>query len=124
MIKRIGIIGIGYVGSLIGVIVGYALIEILGYPLQTVFQATAILFLIFAIPCFVFVKENEQDNFWSGLMVIFSFLSILIFVLLDNSLRFVLPFAAIACGFVYFSTPSIPRRINYESSFWHSQTVT
>ena len=101
-------IGIGYVGSLIGVIVGYALIEILGYPLQTVFQATAILFLIFAIPCFVFVKENEQDNFWSGLMVIFSFLSILIFVLLDNSLRFVLPFAAIACGFVYFSTPSTP----------------
>jgi UMF1 family MFS transporter len=66
------------------------------------------LFLIFAIPCFVFVKENEQDSFWSGLMVIFSFLSILIFVLLDNSLRFVLPFAAIACGFAYFYTPSTP----------------
>ena len=42
-------IGIGYIGSAVGVAAGYLLIEIFGFPFTSIFQATALLFFIFAI---------------------------------------------------------------------------
>jgi UMF1 family MFS transporter len=63
-------IGVGYIGSLIGVAVGgYLLtgVDQLSAAEQTeryalVFQVTAILFLIFAVPCFLFVREERRDD--------------------------------------------------------------
>lgn len=48
-------IGLGYVGSFLGVAVGLATVDRLGYPF--VFRATALLFLLFAIPIFLLVRE-------------------------------------------------------------------
>jgi UMF1 family MFS transporter len=51
-------IGIGYVGSFIGVATGLALEARFGYV--PIFRATALLFLLFAIPIFLFVKEPKR----------------------------------------------------------------
>ena len=51
-------IGVGYVGALIGILSALYITSVLGFPYTAVFQATAMLFLIFAIPCFIFVKER------------------------------------------------------------------
>ena len=67
-------IGIGYVGSFIGILSALFLTTVLGFPYQAVFQATAMLFLIFAIPCFIFVKETPEDNFWPSLMILMAIL--------------------------------------------------
>ncbi|MFC1574859.1 MFS transporter [Gemmatimonadota bacterium] len=56
-------VGVGYVGSFIGLGVGFALRETLGY--EWVFRATAILFLVFAIPVFIWVKEPGKPS-WPG----------------------------------------------------------
>ena len=106
-------VGIGYIGSLVGVVAGYYLIETLGFPLQAIFQATAMLFLIFAIPCFIFVKETSQDNFWPGLMVIIILLIVLnIYLISDFSIGFnlttILVLASIFCFYGYFTTPATP----------------
>ncbi len=57
-------VGVGYVGSFIGVAVGYSLqpAETLPIDAQTagymsIFRATAVLFAVFAIPIFLFVRE-------------------------------------------------------------------
>lgn len=69
---RIGGIGIGmgYLGSLIGVAIGGAIlkgVELLPIAEQTeryttVFQVSAVLFLVFAIPCFIFVRERPRTD--------------------------------------------------------------
>ena len=53
-------IGLGYVGSFIGVAVGFALQNTAGY--LWIFRATALLFALFAIPIFVFVKEPRRGS--------------------------------------------------------------
>ncbi|MEC8875091.1 MAG: MFS transporter [Candidatus Thermoplasmatota archaeon] len=101
-------IGIGYVGSLIGLGAGYFLIEILGFPFQSVFQATAMLFLIFAIPCFIFVKETPKDNFWPGLMVIMALLLLLNSWIMEGPIRYIMILVALICAFGFITTPSTP----------------
>lgn len=63
-------IGVGYLGSLVGVAVGGAIlsgVELLPTAEQTaryqlVFTVSALLFLAFAIPCFLFVRERRRDD--------------------------------------------------------------
>lgn len=63
-------IGVGYLGSLIGVAVGGAMlsgVDLLPTAEQTeryqlVFQVSAGLFLLFAIPCFLFVRESPRTD--------------------------------------------------------------
>lgn len=57
-------VGLGYVGSLIGVVTGMVLLDTIGRV--GMFQATAVLFLVFSIPCFVFVKEHGAGPFQIG----------------------------------------------------------
>jgi UMF1 family MFS transporter len=53
-------IGIGYVGSAIAVIAGGALLDSGGYP--SVFRAIAVLFLVFALPSFFFIRERPRPR--------------------------------------------------------------
>jgi len=63
-------IGVGYLGSLAGVAIGGAILS--GVELlptaeqtakyQTVYAVSALLFLVFAIPCFLFVRERRRDD--------------------------------------------------------------
>jgi UMF1 family MFS transporter len=53
-------IGVGYLGSYIGIGSGLLLLSRIGY--QGIFQLTAALFLIFAIPCFLFVRERGNPR--------------------------------------------------------------
>lgn len=48
-------IGLGYMGSFIGVATGLLFLDRIGYT--GIFRATALLFLLFALPCFLFVRE-------------------------------------------------------------------
>lgn len=48
-------VGLGYIGSFIGVAVGLATLETMGFPF--VFRVTALLFLVFARPIFLLVRE-------------------------------------------------------------------
>lgn len=65
-------IGMGYIGSFIGVAIGLVLEKTYGYV--TIFRVTALLFLVFAIPVFVFVREpvtarvKRAGNVVSGAM--------------------------------------------------------
>ena len=54
-------VGVGYIGSFIGLGAGYYLLEI-GAPKVAIFQTTAILFLLFALPCFLFVRERARAD--------------------------------------------------------------
>jgi UMF1 family MFS transporter len=53
-------IGLGYVGSFIGVAIGSVLQKSAGYV--WVFRMTALLFAVFAIPIFLFVKEPRRQS--------------------------------------------------------------
>lgn len=53
-------IGLGYMGSFIGVGSGLLLLERIGYV--GVFRLSALLFFVFAIPCFLFVKERVRES--------------------------------------------------------------
>lgn len=52
-------VGIGYVGSLIGIGVGLAVLS-LGGDEPTIFRLTALLFALFALPCFIWVREGPR----------------------------------------------------------------
>jgi UMF1 family MFS transporter len=56
-------IGIGYLGSFIGVGIGLLLESRYGYV--PIFRITALLFLLFAIPIFLFVREPKRKNTFS-----------------------------------------------------------
>ncbi len=66
-------VGIGYLGSLVGLAVGQALlrnVEVLHPTEQTaqyrsVFQWSAVLFLLFALPCFFFIRERARPRHFS-----------------------------------------------------------
>ena len=51
-------VGIGYLGSFVGVGVGIVLLDSQGY--SGVFKAIAVLFLLFALPTFLFVRERPR----------------------------------------------------------------
>jgi UMF1 family MFS transporter len=53
-------VGVGYVGSLIAVITGILLIDSIGHV--GMFKVSALLFLVFSIPCFIFVKERGAQD--------------------------------------------------------------
>ncbi|MDQ7065208.1 MAG: MFS transporter [candidate division KSB1 bacterium] len=53
-------IGLGYVGSFIGMGSGLLLLNKIGYV--GVFRMTALLFFVFALPCFIFVHEPVSDR--------------------------------------------------------------
>ncbi len=53
-------IGIGYLGSFVGLAIGYVAFEILGWGYAGTFRTMAVAFLLFAIPCFFFVPEPPQ----------------------------------------------------------------
>lgn len=55
-------IGIGYVGSFIGLGTGAVLLATLQTPHPWIFAATAGLFLLFALPCFLFVRESPTPH--------------------------------------------------------------
>ncbi|MDH3190365.1 MAG: MFS transporter [Acidimicrobiia bacterium] len=52
-------IGIGYVGSYLGLLVGILTLDILAWSYSATFRSLAFVFLVFAIPSFVFIKERE-----------------------------------------------------------------
>lgn len=54
-------VGVGYIGSFIGVVSGLLLLDRIGYV--GIFRMSALLFLVFAIPCFLFVKELDRATF-------------------------------------------------------------
>ena len=101
-------IGVGYFGSLIGILSALFLLTFLGFPYQTVFQATAMLFLIFAIPCFIFVKETPQDNFWPSLMVLMAILLGLNSWLIEGLIQYILIISAFVCLISSFNTKTTP----------------
>jgi UMF1 family MFS transporter len=53
-------VGVGYVGSLIAATTGILLIDSIGHV--GMFKVSALLFLVFSIPCFIFVKERGSQN--------------------------------------------------------------
>lgn len=57
-------VGVGYFGSFIGVATGIIAIAILGEVAAkpVIFLSTAILFLLFALPCFLFVREPKISD--------------------------------------------------------------
>jgi len=101
-------IGVGYVGSLIGILSALYITTVLGFPYQAVFQITAVLFLIFAIPCFIFVKETPEDNFWPSLMILMAILLGLNTWLIDSPIRYISFFFTLVCAFSSFNTKSSP----------------
>ncbi|HUP27068.1 MAG TPA: MFS transporter [Chloroflexia bacterium] len=54
-------VGVGYAGALVG---GFAVQQLIGKeaPAQQAFVPTALMFLLFAIPCFLFVRERRADT--------------------------------------------------------------
>ncbi len=63
-------VGVGYLGSVAGILVGTLLLRgVDQLPVDeqsarytTVFQVTALLFLVFALPCFLFVRERPRPE--------------------------------------------------------------
>lgn len=53
-------IGLGYFGSFIGIGTGLVVLERLNLGYEAVFRATGLLFLIFALPIFCFLKERPR----------------------------------------------------------------
>ena len=51
-------VGVGYFGSIIGVGSGLLFLDSIGYT--GIFRLTAVVFLVFALPCFFFVRERKQ----------------------------------------------------------------
>ena len=55
-------IGLGYLGSFIGVSMGLIILSSNPSAKPLVFRLTAILFLLFALPCFLFVRERRRAS--------------------------------------------------------------
>ena len=53
-------VGVGYMGSFIGVLMGLIVLESNPDAKPLVFKLTAVLFLIFAVPCFLWVREKPR----------------------------------------------------------------
>jgi MFS transporter, UMF1 family len=55
-------VGVGYLGSYLGVGTGLFMLSVLMAPTEAIFPVVAILFLLFALPCFFFVKERGNPR--------------------------------------------------------------
>lgn len=53
-------VGVGYVGSIVALVIGIVLLDRFGYP--AVFRAVALTFLVFSIPTFLFVRERPRER--------------------------------------------------------------
>lgn len=53
-------VGVGYIGSFIGVLMGLIVLENNPEAKPLVFKLTAVLFLLFAVPCFLWVREKPR----------------------------------------------------------------
>ncbi len=51
-------VGIGYIGSFVGVGIGVVTLDVLGWSYSATFRALAIAFLILALPAFFFIQER------------------------------------------------------------------
>lgn len=122
-------IGLGYMGSFIGVGSGLLLLGTIGYA--GIFRLSAALFLIFAVPCFLFVKEPMHAEsrrlgvivrrafhqtytrgfrsitswpryflIWAGLGLIQGLLGALLIALAGSPVRWWFPLAGIGLGLV------------------------
>lgn len=60
-------VGLGYVGTIAGILMVAPFVDQWGRG--GAFLPTALLFLLFAIPCFLFVKERGSGTRWSGRLV-------------------------------------------------------
>ncbi|MEX1126196.1 MAG: MFS transporter [Acidimicrobiia bacterium] len=54
-------VGIGYIGSFIGLGIGVVTLEVLGWSFADTFRVLALGFLLFALPAFFFIKERHGD---------------------------------------------------------------
>ncbi len=61
---RVGGLGvsIGYVGAFLGVIMGLAVLNLTDLGMAWVFVGTAVMFLGFALPCFIWVQERRRRS--------------------------------------------------------------
>jgi MFS transporter, UMF1 family len=55
-------VGVGYLGSFIGIGTGYYMLQRLGTSREALFQVTALLFLVFALPSFFFIHERGNPR--------------------------------------------------------------
>ncbi|MFL2640303.1 MAG: MFS transporter [Dehalococcoidia bacterium] len=53
-------IGIGYLGSFVGIGLGVFFLDDVGY--EGIFRLTAVLYFLFAIPCFIFVRDADPNK--------------------------------------------------------------
>ncbi len=53
-------VGVGYVGSIIAVVLGGVLLDAYGYP--TLFRGIALAFLVLALPAFLFIRERPRER--------------------------------------------------------------
>jgi UMF1 family MFS transporter len=60
-------VGLGYVGTIAGILMVAPFVDQWGR--RAAFLPTALLFLLFAIPCFLFVKEVRTDVPWSARLI-------------------------------------------------------
>jgi UMF1 family MFS transporter len=52
-------VGIGYIGSFIGLGIGVVTLDVLGWSFAATFKTLALAFLVFALPSFFFIKERQ-----------------------------------------------------------------
>jgi MFS transporter, UMF1 family len=55
-------IGIGYLGSYVGLLIGVLTLDVLDLDYTATFRALALAFLFFALPSFFFIKERPRDR--------------------------------------------------------------
>jgi UMF1 family MFS transporter len=55
-------VGVGYLGSYIGIGVGLLITAFYRLPVQMIFPVVAALFLLFSLPCFFFVREQPNTK--------------------------------------------------------------
>jgi UMF1 family MFS transporter len=55
-------VGVGYLGSFVGLGIGLLAFEVLGWGHAATFRALAIAFLVFAIPAFIFIQETPRER--------------------------------------------------------------
>lgn len=62
-------IGVGYLGSVVGLGTGLVVLHLSANDYPLVFKCTAVLFLLFALPAFVFIRERPRRVTRRGLFV-------------------------------------------------------
>jgi UMF1 family MFS transporter len=55
-------VGVGYIGSFIGLAIGTITLEVLGWSHAATFRSLAVAFLVFAIPAFLFINESPGSS--------------------------------------------------------------